>query len=209
MVNILFRKNTFNFKSNPKGATLALVELSVLTAIVVVLQLLGSFIHFGLFSVTLVLIPVVLGAALYGPLAGAWLGLVFGVTVLLSGDAAPFLAINPAATVLVVLLKGAGAGFAAGLIYRLLAKKNTWVAAFAAALLCPIANTGIFLIGGLLFFLPTLREWGEGLGYPNVGNYIIFGLVGGNFLFEVGVNLLLAPGLHRVLLLLEKRVQKK
>ena len=56
--------------------------VGLLTALVVVLQLLGSFIKFGTVSISLVLIPIVVGAALYGVGAGAWLGGVFAVVVL-------------------------------------------------------------------------------------------------------------------------------
>lgn len=45
--------------------------VGLLTALVVVLQLLGSFIKFGTVSISLVLIPIVVGAALYGVGAGA------------------------------------------------------------------------------------------------------------------------------------------
>ena len=85
--------------------TQKIVGLGLFTAIVVVLQLLGSFIKFGTFSVSLVLVPVVIGAALYGATAGAWLGFVFGVVVLLSGDAAAFLGVNALGTVLTVLVR--------------------------------------------------------------------------------------------------------
>ena len=66
-----------------KTNTKKIAGVGLLSAIVVVLQLLGSFIHFGPFSISLVLIPIVVGASLYGALSGAWLGLVFGITVLL------------------------------------------------------------------------------------------------------------------------------
>ena len=58
--------------------TRVLTGVAIFTAIVVVLQLLGSFVRFGPFSVSLVLIPIVVGAAMYGAGAGAWLGFVFG-----------------------------------------------------------------------------------------------------------------------------------
>ena len=92
---------------NKRISTRTLTGVALFTAIVVVLQFLGAFIRFGPFSISLVLIPIVVGAALYGPWAGAWLGFVFGVVVLLSGDAAAFLVISPIGTILVVLLKGA------------------------------------------------------------------------------------------------------
>ena len=63
------------------GKTRQLAGMAIFTAIVVVLQLLGTFVRFGPFSISLVLVPIVIGAALYGAKAGAWLGFVFGVVV--------------------------------------------------------------------------------------------------------------------------------
>ena len=119
---------------------------AMLTAIVVVLQLLGSFIRFGTFSISLVLIPIVIGASLLGWQLGAWLGFVFSVVVLLSGDAAPFLAVNTFGTILTVLLKGTLAGLVSGLVYRTIADKgHPLIAVYAAAVVCPIVNTGVLL----------------------------------------------------------------
>lgn len=194
-------------KNDRRAANLLITEMAALTAIVVILQLIGSFIRFGPFSITLVLVPIVIGAALYGPLAGAWLGLVFGAVVLISGDASAFLAIDPFGTVVTVLLKGTLAGFFSGLIYRLIEKKNRLVAVFVAAAICPTVNTGIFLLGCLLFFLPTVSAWGAEMGFENVAAYMFLGLAGGNFLFELLFNLILSPIIHRLLLLVEKKVR--
>ena len=72
-----------------------MVGVALFTAIVVVLQFLGGGIKVGgVFSISLVLVPIVVGAAVYGWKAGAWLGFAFGVAVLLSGDAAAFLVID-------------------------------------------------------------------------------------------------------------------
>lgn len=176
----------FNMKTNTKK----IAGVGLLTAVVVVLQLLGSFIHFGPFSISLVLIPIVVGASLYGVLSGAWLGLAFGITVLISGDAAAFLAISPAGTVITVLLKGALAGLLAGTVYKAIEKKNKAVATIVAAIVCPVVNTGIFLIGCRLFFFDTIKTWAAG---TNVFVYMITGLVGFNFLFELGANIILSP----------------
>ena len=97
-----------------KQRTQQLALGAILTALVAVLQFLGAFIRFGTFSVSLVLIPIVIGAALCGWKVGAWLGLVFGVTVLLSGDASLFLAVSVPGTVGTVLIKGIACGAAAG-----------------------------------------------------------------------------------------------
>ena len=186
---------------NNRIPTRTLTGLALLTAIVVVLQLLGSFIRFGPFSISLVLIPIVVGAALYGAAAGAWLGFVFGLVVLLSGDAGAFLAVNVLGTILTVLVKGALAGFCAGLVYRLIARpgKNEMPAVVCAAVAAPVVNTGVFLLGCLLFFLPTVSEWGAAMGFESVGKYMIFGLVGGNFLFELLFNIILSPVIVRLI----------
>ncbi len=181
---------------NEKTRTIAAV--GIFTAIVIVLQLLGSFIRFGTFSISLVLIPIVVGAALYGPYAGAWLGFVFSVVVLASGDAAPFLAVSVFGTVLTVILKGTLAGFCSGLVYKTFTKKKT-LAAILAAITCPVVNTGIFILGCFAFFMNTISGWSNALGFANTGSYIIFGLIGGNFLFEVLTNIILSPVIVRVI----------
>ena len=195
--------------------------LAILTAVVVVLQMLGSFIRFGPFSISLVLIPIVVGAALYGPLAGAWLGFVFSVVVLIN-DAAAFLAINIPGTVITVLLKGTLAGFLSGIVYNLLKKwalvfknleknKESWqinLGVVVAAIVCPVVNTGIFLLGCVIFFLPTIREWGAAAGYENVGAYMLYGFVGGNFLFELLFNLILSPVIVQIIRIGQRSVKK-
>ena len=64
---------------------------------------------------------------------------------------------------------------------------------------CPVVNTGVFLLGCKLFFMDTIAAWAEGLGFESVGKYMIFGLVGGNFLFEVLFNILLRPVIVRLI----------
>ena len=188
-------------------STRTLTGVAIFTAIVIVLQSFSTVIRFGPFSITLALIPIVVGAALYGHWAGAWLGFVFGMVVLLSGDAGPFLAVNPLGTILTVLLKGAGAGCLSGLVYKALSKTNEWLGAIVGAIAAPIANTGIFLLGCLLFFLPTVTEWGTAAGFSNVGQYMIFGLVGDNFLVEMLTILVLSPVILR-LIKIGKKEQK-
>ena len=191
-------------KNKGKINTQKLVITAILTALVIVLQFMGSFIRFGMFSISLVLIPIVIGSALCGYKAGAWLGFVFGAAVLLSGDASAFLVIDVFGTIVTVLLKGTLCGLAAGITYKLLENQNRYLAVMAAAVVCPVVNTGVFLLGCLVFFLETITEWGIGLGFQNVGRYMIFGLVGGNFIFELITNIVLAPIILRV----EKAVRK-
>lgn len=176
-----------------------MVGVGLFTAIVVVLQFLGGGIKFGIFSISLVLVPIVVGSAVYGWKSGAWLGFCFGAAVLMSGDAAAFLAVDPLGTVLVVLVKGVGCGLAAGLVYTLLGRCNKMVAVFGAALVCPVVNTGIFLVGCQIFFLETIEQWAAALGYADAATYMFLGLAGGNFLIEIAVNLVLAPVIVRLI----------
>lgn len=179
--------------------TKKLVGLGIFTAIVVVLQVLGGGIKVGTFSISLVLVPIVVGAAVYGWQGGAWLGFVFGVAVLLSGDAATFMAVDVVGTVVTVLLKGILSGLTAGLVYKLLEKHSAFWAVIAAAVVCPVVNTGVFLLGCWVFFLETVTGWAESLGYANAGAYMILGLAGVNFLIELAVNLALAPAITRII----------
>ena len=185
---------------NKRFSTKTLAGVGILTAIVIVLQFVAMyFLRFSMFSLTFVLVPIVIGAALYGVWAGAWLGFVFGVVVLLSGDAAPFLAVNIPGTIATVLVKGTLAGAFSGLVYKLFSSKNPYLAVFAAAIVCPITNTGVFLIGCLLFFMDTIRTWAAGAGYENAGAYMMLGLAGINFIIELAVNMILAPVILRII----------
>lgn len=192
-------------QSSQRSTVIKITAGAMLTALVVILQLVGSFIRFGQFSVSLVLLPIVIGAAMFGPIMGGWLGLVFGAAVFLSGDAAFFFTIHPSGTIVTVLAKGFLAGLCAGGVFTLLKRKNTFWATFAAALVCPIVNTAIFLVGCLIFFYPTIVTWTAEGGYSNPIAYLLFGMVGLNFVFELIFDLVLAPSALRIVSIFKKR----
>ena len=73
--------------------TKTMVGVGLLTAIVVVLQALAVTIPVGIFNLNLVLVPIVVGAALYGTMTGAWLGFVSAILILFTNSAA-FLAVS-------------------------------------------------------------------------------------------------------------------
>ena len=217
--------------------TKKIVGVGLFTAIVLVLQFLGGGIKVGMFSISLVLVPIVVGAAVYGWQAGAWLGFVFGVAVLLSGDAAAFLTVNAVGTVLTVLIKGTAAGLLSGLmykfmliplnktsqkriallknhyglgeccengIYRYFCWNNRYIAVLVSAVICPIVNTGIFLLGCKLFFMETVAAWGAAAGFKNAASYMFLGLAGTNFLIELATNLVLSPVIVRLITFTKK-----
>lgn len=178
---------------------------AVMTALVVVFQLLATFTAiFGPFSTAIALIPIVIGAAICGPLMGGWLGFVFGVVVLASGGANLFLAFDVFGTFATVLVKGIACGLAAGFAYKLFAKINRYVAVFAAALVCPVVNTGVFMLGSVLFFLDSVSEIAAAIGSTGTGIGVFWAMAMGNFIFEVGMNLVLSPVIVRLLDLRKK-----
>lgn len=187
-----------------------MVGLAIFTAVVIVLQLLGSFIKVGTFSISLVLIPIVVGAAVYGAGAGAFLGGVFGVVVTIAcingSDVRGNLLFtqSPALTILICMVKGIAAGAAAGWVYRLLAGKNAYLAVAVSALAAPVVNTGLFCLGMRFFFYDTLVAWAAG---RSLVYYVFIGLIGVNFLLETLINLVCSPIILRILNAV-KRVEK-
>ncbi len=187
------------FGNDRSMSTQTMVLGAILTALVVVFQLMGSFIRFGPVSISLVLIPIVIGAAMCGKGIAAWLGLVFAVVVLAQPDTMVFWTISPIGTVLTVVLKGVACGFCAGIIYDILKKFNRYVAVMAAAVVCPIVNSGIFFLGCLAFFFEDIKSWGLAVGFESGLEYVIIGMIGINFLVELLSNMLLSPVIVRVL----------
>lgn len=180
--------------------TQKLVLGAIMTALVIILQLIGSFTtFFGPFSTAVALIPIVLGAAMCGTAIGAWLGFVFGMVVILSGGAALFFAFDVPGTIITVLLKGTLCGLAAGFVYKFLAKYNKYLAVFAAAIVCPLVNTGVFLLGCYTFFMDSATEIAATLSLTVSGMAVFWALAMGNFALEIISNAVLSPVVVRIL----------
>lgn len=186
-----------------------MVGVSLLIAVMLVLQFLASVfpIKIGPVSLSLVLIPIVLGAATYGVAAGGVLGGAFGVMTYIycvngmdAGGHMVFQA-SPVMCFLVVMAKGIFCGLAAGAVYRLICKKNGYLAMLCAAIICPVVNTGVFLIGMKLWFMDVLKIWAGG---SDVAGYVLSGLIVVNFLPELGINLLFSPAGQRILRTIKK-----
>lgn len=194
-----------------RSSTERLTVTALLTALVAVLAYFGGFIKFGVASVNLTLVPVIIGAALLGPAVGAWLGAVSGVVFFMTADAAFWLGLNIPGTLITVMAKGILAGLCAGLIYRGVSKAlskfgvGDIVATFAAAVVCPVINTGLFLVGCLVFFRETVLLAGASAAGLSLGSYMLFGMVGVNFLLELAANVLLAPAICSLIKLARKK----
>lgn len=178
-----------------------MVGIALLMALVIVLQFI-PIPPVGGFSISLVLIPIVMGAAMYGPAAGAVLGAAFGVIVFINcvtgadpGGAMVFQA-NPVLCFIVVLAKGTLAGLASGLVYKLVKRWNSYVAMLCAAIVCPLVNTGVFVACMLLFFVDVLSAWAAG---ADLVGYILTGLILANFVPELIINVVFSPAGQRII----------
>ena len=169
-----------------------LVAGGLLTALVIILQLIGCIPQISANKLSFVLIPIVLGGAVLGVRYGMWLGFVFGLSGL-DPFTALLININPFGTLAVCLGKGILAGAAAAGLFRLLQKHNKPAAVLAASVAAPLVNTGLYCLGMLTLFRPTLVQdfhLDENAGFL-AGFWFIFSLVLVNFAVELAINLAL------------------
>ena len=152
-------------------------------------------------TVTLVLPVVVMGAVLYGPLVGAWLTVIPNITAF--SEAGLFMQYSPAGCIATLLLKGILAGLASGLIYKLLSKQHPLGAVTCSAIVAPIINSGVFVLGCYIFIWDELVSLA---GQSGVGiGMLLFGLAGMNFIVELIINLVLCPSVYRILQVVTKK----
>ena len=182
----------------------SMVGVALLIAVMLVLQFIAAAfpIKIGPVSLSLVLIPIVLGAAAFGPAAGSVLGGAFGVMTYIfcvngmDGGGHMVFQASPILCLLVVMAKGILCGLCAGIAYKLLHKANGYVAMLCAAIVCPVVNTGVFLLGMRLFFMDVLKFWAGG---SDVAGYVLSGLIVINFLPELAINIVFSPAGQRIL----------
>jgi uncharacterized membrane protein len=193
-----------------------MVEMAMLVALVVVLQMVSAMIPpiGGLVSITLTLIPVVIGAILFGKKGGAVLGFTFGLIVLINCISGMdpggniLWTSNPVCTALICFVKGIAAGFIPAVLYEAIKGKDEnvsagrkYAASVVAALSAPVANTGLFVLGMFAFFMDTLKAWAGG---TDIVTYILVGLAGLNFLVEFLINIILSPAIVRIVDVVKK-----
>lgn len=166
-----------------KFSTKQFAEMALLTAIIILLAFtpLGYIRTFGL-EITLIVVPVTVGAVTLGPVAGAVLGAVFGATSFIqcfgmSPFGAVLLSINPFATFIVCVGSRILMGWLTGLIYQSL--KNIQPVKKAAVVLAnligPILNTCFFMSTLVLFFYQTeyIQELAESMGVSNAFAFVV------------------------------------
>lgn len=206
-------------KKSTNQKILRMVQLAMLVALIFVMQYIGTLASTPLRAVgiefSFVLIPIVVGAFLLGPVEGAILGLVFGVMTVVLTVTAPgtmtFILFedNPVLYCLVAIVKAVAAGLGSGLIYRGLDKlfkgKYIYLRTVLASATAPIINTGIFLLGMVCFFGNTISEkWAGG---QSVFVFLVT-LIWLNFVIEFGINIILSPAIVRIVDVVGKKIKK-
>ncbi len=169
-------------EKNQRVTTRFLVELAVLTALELLLEMTGlGYIRTGVLEFTIMQVPVIVGAIVLGPTAGLILGSVFGLTSFWqcfgkSLFGATLLGINPAATFVTCVLPRALMGLLCGLLFRVITKKKkTAVHCAVAGLSGALLNTVLFM-GCLLVFFGR-SEYLLSMGSDNVLGFVV-GMVG-------------------------------
>ena len=172
--------------------TKRITTISMFIGLVIVLQVIATFINFGGFPITLTLIPIIVGGAMFGPSVGAILGTAFGLVVALmvitgaDPSGATMLAMHPIITISACILKGTFAGLFSALIFKALKDKNKLAAIICASVIAPITNTGILALVIILFF--------DGAFVTFISLFITI-----NFAIELLIDLLLSPALLRII----------
>lgn len=165
---------------------LYLTELAVLIAILLILEItgLGMFKTFGL-ELTILQIPVIIGAIVLGPSGGAAMGAVFGLISYWecfgkSSFGVTLMSINPLLTFIVCVPTRILMGWLCGLIFkgmhsRLAQTKANFVSYITASLSGALLNTAFFMSALCLCFYHTefIQDFVELLGSTNVFMFIV------------------------------------
>lgn len=179
--------------------TKMIATTGILLAIEIVLQVLGNYIVIpgGFANLNFSLIIITLGAILYGPVVGGFLGLISGVLTLFSPSTISyFFSVSPVGTILACLLKTTVAGIVAGFVFKALKNKNDTLGSILASIIVPVLNTGIFAIFCILFFKSRLEEINPG----NIAAALFLGMIGFNFIIEIIITLIVVPSLYKIVL---------
>lgn len=170
--------------------------LSILIALAIALTFLSNYIPTGVVNINLVLIIIVIAACIYGPLGGMLIGFINGlITIIAPATIAFFISVSPLGTILVCLLKTTVAGLVSGLVYKLF-KKRKFLGSLFASMVVPIINTGLFILGVLVFFMSV---------YGDVTT-LITAVLSLNFLIEFVTIVVLSPTINLIIKVINNKM---
>lgn len=190
--------------------------LGILIALVIVLQLFASAIP--MFGVTLnfSLIPIAFAGIMLGWIGGAIVGFSCGVVVFITmavigqePSTAYLFQASPVILTIMCIGKTTVAGIVSGLLYKIISRKNVHVAVCLSALVIPIVNTAIYLIGIILMKEHAALFMGLTNSSASVVFSVVFGLIWLNFVLEMIINVIFTPLIYRVIRVLKINSESK
>ncbi len=206
-------------QKNQMSKLVKFTHLAVLAAIVVVMSFTPlGYLKIGPLSIALVIIPVVTGAIVLGPGAGAFMGLVFGITSFsqcfgMDAFGTTLMSINPFYTFLMCVPTRVLAGYLCGLIYKgmsksLAGKKSAEISYPVAAVSGPVFNTAFFMSSLVLLFGKTdfIQNMMKDTGASNILMFLVI-MVGVNGLVEIASCLVVASALSKTLNVANKKMR--
>ncbi len=205
-------------QKNQMSKLVKFVQLAVLAAIVVVMSFTPlGYLKIGPLSIALVIIPVVTGAIVLGPGAGAFMGLVFGVTSFaqcfgMDAFGTTLCSINPFFTFIMCIPTRVLAGFLCGLIFKGMSKglkgKSAEASYPVAAVSGPIFNTLFFMSCLVLLFGKTefIQNMMASSGAENLLMFFVL-MIGVNGLVEIASCLVVASALSKALNVANKKMR--
>lgn len=201
-----------DLKSRSSAKTLKLVQLAVFCSIIILMGFTPlGFMKVGVIEITLIVIPVAIGAILLGPGGGTVLGAAFGVVSFIqcfgfSAFGSFLLGISPFNTFILCIVPRVLVGFLTGLIYKLLSgiikRGGKTLSSIIAALACPVMNTALFIAALILLFGNNSSV----LDVFSVTNaWAIYAVIALNAVVEAGVTLVVSAAVARVMIHFLKR----
>ena len=176
--------------------------VAILIAIEIVLQTIGNFLAVTGVAINLALIPIALGAIMYGPLAGAILGFVNGFVVLYAPSTMAFWSYSAVGTILTCLSKCTIAGAVSGFLYMLISKKNKLIGSIVASLIIPVLNTTIFVVLYVTVFNGMYKE-----SVPadmTLLKLLFTTFIAINFILEFSITTVLTPTINKIIRIVRK-----
>ncbi len=208
-------------KENPvtktvKAANRSVLMLTFMALFTAIIFLLGltpiGYLKVGVIEITFLTVPVILGAMLFGAKAGAFLGLMFGITSFIqcfgmSAFGATLLGINPLFTAIICIASRVLMGFLTGLVFSGFEKKNNRsVFAFGLTSLCGSLFNTIFFVG-LLILCFWNTEFIQGIAEGSIVKFLSV-IVGINGVVEAIVVTFLGTAIGKVLYTLNYKLYK-
>ena len=194
---------------NKRKETQTLTRMSIMAAIIIMFHIMAQYTSNVLStSINLSLVALAICAITFGYKGALILSGVSGLTTVVMGivgfDKFTNILFNaqPVATIAICMVKIMAAAVVCTFLYKLLCKKNEFLAVIVASLAVPVVNTGLFILGGLTIVSKTLTTEFVAEGTTLI-HFVLITCCLINFTLEFSLNAILSPAIKRISKLLK------